>query len=217
MDHRENLGEREELAIPLYPLLRRLLRHWWVYILSGLVAGILAVIFAMLFITPLYQSSFSAYVDNYVSEEEKMTISNADLTASRYLTQSYVESISSRRVLNTAAENVGLKLDYETLSEMVSAACVPDTEIISVNVTGGNPAVVKQLAEEILKIAEVETAGIVDGSSMRIIDVPEMPEKPCSPDYFVIVSYACAGGFLIPLIACMLQEMDHLSKKYHRG
>jgi len=76
---------------------------------------------------------------------------------------------------------------------MVSTVSKDETEIISVYVVDTDPQLAYDYAQTIAKIAPVYIAEIVEGSSMKIIDLPEYSDKRYKPSY---LRYAIIG-FLI--------------------
>lgn len=201
-------GEVEEDSIELWPLFQALLRRWWLIALVTAVFGVGTFMGTIAFVTPTYRSSFTAYVNNRTdATEAQATVSNSDLSASRYLTYTYAEIIRSRAVLETAAEQVGLDASYSELSGMVSVSITSDTEIIKVNVTSESPATCQTYAQAIAEVAVDEVASIVEGSSMRIIDDPVYPTGIASPNYAKNAVVGALLGFLLAAAVIVLRAV----------
>lgn len=198
------MTEDEGAAIEILPLLQAIWQRWWMILLVMLVFAMGAFVGTKLFVTPLYRASFTAYVNNRAETEQQTALSNADLSAARYLTYTYAEIIGSRTVLEQAAEQAGLTFSYGQLSSMVSTSIQSNTEIISVSVTSSDPAVAKALADSVAAVATVQIASIVDGSSMRIIDDPVTPTGIYAPNYGRVVIIAAALGFLLMVAVIVL-------------
>lgn len=203
------MAEEEAATIDLLPLIQAVLKRWWIVVWMTVLGAMLLYAGTKLFVTPTYRSSFTAYVNNRVdSETEQQTVlSNADLSASRYLTYTYAQIMRSRSVLELAAEQASLPYDYETLSGMVSTSIISDTEIIRVYVTSPNPAISKALADAISQVSAEQIASIVDGSSMRIIDHPVAPIDIYSPNYLKNAVIGAALGFLLCVALIVLREI----------
>lgn len=181
----------------------------WV-IIAAVIAGVLAWIGSKMFITPKYQTLFRVYVNNALDTADKTSISNSDLSAARLLSTTYAEIIKGRTVLSSAAEKAGLKADYSQLSKMVYVSTSSSTEIITVTVTTTSPALSKQYAECIIDVAKNQVSGIVDGSSMRVIDDPYLPQKRNSPNYRRnALSGAFIGAFIVLLIITLRALLDN--------
>lgn len=199
--------DESENSIELWPLVQALWRRWWLIALAALAFGAAALIGTRVFITPTYRASFTAYVNNRADAAQQTTLSNADLSASRYLTYTYAQIIRSRSVLETAAEQAGLSYDYAKLSKMVSTSILSDTEIICVYVQGENPTECYQYAQAIAEVATTEIAGIVDGSSMRLVDSPVVPTGIYSPSYAKNALVGFVIGFLLAAAGIILREL----------
>lgn len=191
------ISEEDDATIDLVPLLEALLRNWLVIAVVTVALAAAAFVGAKMLITPTYQSGFTAYVNNRVDSENQTALTNADLSASRYLTYTYAEIMDSRTVLEQAAEYAGLEDSYSRLSSMVTTEIVSDTEIIAVYVVHPDPAVAKSFADAIAEVATEQVAAIVDGSSMRIIDHPVLPKGIYSPSYTRIAIIGALLGFLL--------------------
>ncbi len=120
-----------------------------------------------------------------------MTVS--DVNAAKELVLTYSNIITSKTILTNAAKKIGVDLPYDVLARMVSTESKDETEIISVYVVDTDPQLAYDYAQTIAKIAPVYIAEIVEGSSMKIIDLPEYSDKRYKPSY---LRYAIIG-FLI--------------------
>lgn len=202
------VNEEEAASIDLLPLLKAVLKRWWVVAWVTVLCALAAFAGTKLLVTPTYRSSFTAYVNNRAeSESEQTVLSNADLSAARSLTYTYAQIMRSRTVLETAAEQSSLPYTYADLADMVSTSILSNTEIIQVYVTSPNPSVSKALAEAIAEVSQEQIASIVDGSSMRIIDEPQMPTGIYAPNYMKNAVIGAALGFLLAVAFIVLREI----------
>lgn len=201
------MNEEDVATVELLPLITAVLQRWWVVAIVAVVFAVGTFVGTKLFVTPTYRAGFTAYVNNRTDSEEQTVLSNADLSASRYLTYTYAQIISSRSVLEEAAAQAGLDYDYNTLKGFVSTSILSDTEIIGVYVTTPDPAISKTLADAIAAVATAQVSNIVDGSSMRIIDAAVTPEGIYSPNYLKNAVIGAALGFLLCVGVIVLREI----------
>lgn len=209
-ERRKNYTNEEEAAsIDLLPLFMAVLRRWWMVAWVAVLCALIGFAGTKLLVTPTYRSSFTAYVNNRAEgeSEQQTVLSNADLSAARSLTYTYAQIIRSRSVLELAAEQASLPYDYSQLSGMVSTSIMSNTEIICVYVTSENPSVSKALAEAIAEVSQSQIASIVDGSSMRIIDEPQLPQGIFAPNYTKNALIGFAIGFLLAVAFIVLREV----------
>ncbi|MCC8065310.1 MAG: hypothetical protein LIO70_09535 [Clostridiales bacterium] len=211
MNEEQNRNPREnsdEVEIDLLPLLKALWKGAWLIVTAALLAGSIFYLGTKTFVAPTYQASFTAYVNNRTaSTESTSTLTSSDLTAAKSLVYTYVQILTGRTVLESAAAEAGVDYDYTELSEYISADVVDDTEIIEVTVTVDSPETALALAEAMADTAPDYVAEIVEGSSMQIIDAPVLPTSIYSPSY---LKNAAIGGFLGAVLAAAVIVLREL-------
>ena len=191
-----------ERSVDIVRLLRVLMKRIWIILLVSVLCSIVAFSYAKLFVTPVYRSSFTAYVNNRMTTTEgQSNMTSSDITASRNLTYLYQEIILSRSVLMDAANACGVKKSYGALIKSVSTSVSTNAAIISVYVSAESPEEAEQLATAIASVAPDHVARVVDGSSMRIVDYPVKPGAPYAPN---TMRYAVVGFVLALLITCLV-------------
>ena len=204
---RNNNANNEAYVIDLVPIFKALRKHILLILVVALLFGAAAWIGTHVFIPPTYRTSFRVYVNNSQDTSEKTTITSSDLSASRSLANTYAEIIRGRTVLKQAAELTGIF--NGSVSNMVNVSTSSTTEIITVSVTTNSPEVSLRLAQNIITVAEEKVAGIVDGSSMRVIDEPYLPGGIYSPHYYRDAAIgALIGLMLTVLIIALIEILD---------
>lgn len=204
----KNRSNEDADVIDLRPLLLALWKRAWLIILVGAIACVGAYGGAKLLVTPTYQSSFTAYVNNRSSQESGSdTLTSSDLSAAKSLVQTYSAVITSRSILESAAQQAGAPYSYQELKEMVSTDTVNDTEIIRVSVTMEDRQMAAAVAEAIAEIAPEYVAQIVEGSSMKIVDAAVIPVDIYSPNYMQIALLGAVLGVLLVAAVIVLKEI----------
>lgn len=194
----------EETTINLLEILQTLWKWAWLIVAVSLLAGSISYLVTKYCVTPMYKTEFTAYVNNRnaSANSESYVSSSSDVSAARSLANSYAKILVSREILLKAAEEAGYEeYTYETLSGAVSASLQNNTEIISVSVKLESPQAAFDIASSLAEIAGDYIGSIVEGSSMKIIDSPILPETFCSPSY---LKYTAAGGILGAVLICMI-------------
>jgi len=200
-----NTGER---GIEIFRLLRVLWKWKFIILAITVLAGIAGHLYSEAFITPVYRSSFTAYINNrMVNPEGTQNTTNSDLTASKSLAYVYQDIITSRSVLNDAAARCGLDYSYGMLSDMVSTSIANNTAMVTVYVRAEDPAIATQLAAAIANTAPAHVARVVDGSSMRVLDDPVQPTVPYSPDSMRNASMCALTALAISAVAVILLDL----------
>lgn len=219
-----NKNSDQEITIDLVPLFQALLKRFKLIILITVIGGVLGYFVTMQYEHPTYQSSFTLYINGHSADlvQGEMTKANSsEISLARSLAPTYAGIITGRTVLQNAAAAAGLNYSYGQLSNMVKANIVGNTEIITVSVTTDNAVSAKALADQIAVCAAQRISEIVDGTSMRVIDEPQLPAGT-QPNYrsgaikgavisFVLV---CAVIVLITLLDTRIKSEEALESRF---
>lgn len=184
--------------IDIISMLAVLLKKSWIIVLTAVIAGGLCFTASKLLVTPTYRASFTAYVNNRSQlSNYQDTISSNDLTAAEKLVSAYSKTITSRNILERSALSARLDFDYAALKDMVTTQVESDTGIITVYVVDTSPEGAYNLATAIATVAPNQISDIIEGSSMKIIDLPTMPTTIYKPSYIKnTAAGVLAGAFL---------------------
>ena len=169
--------------INLIPILSALLKKIWLIILVAIIVGGAVFTCTKFLVTPTYRASFTAYVNNKSQLNNVDTITGSDLTASQQLVRAYSETINSRNILLASASSINLDVPYKSLASRVSTQVQNETMIITVYVVDVTPEGAYNLARAIATVAPKQIANIIEGSSMKIIDMPQIPDSIYKPSY----------------------------------
>ena len=199
MDKRER--RNTEVEIDIIPLMKALLSKVWLMVIVGIVIAGLAFGAAKVLVKPTYRSGFTAYVNNQQTQVNKDVLTSSDLTAAKELVRTYSQILKSNSVLTASANSISMNYSYTDLKDMVFTEIENDTEIIDVYVVHTDPRVAYDLANAIAATSPTYMAKIVEGSSMKVIDVPLYSEQRYKPSYakFALLGFL-AGVLLIMII-----------------
>jgi len=181
----KEIQHNEEFEIDLQRLLNALLNK---SVMIGIVAVICAVVVFLgtfFFITPQYQSAAMFYVNNNSLSlgEASLSITSADISASRGLVKSYIVILNTRETLNEVIDYSGVDLTYGQIKDMITAESVNSTEIFRVVVTSPDPQEAEKIASAIAYILPKRISSIIEGTSAKIVDSAVVASKPSSPSY----------------------------------
>lgn len=128
--------------------------------------------FQHLWLTPKYEAEALMYVNNTSASlgNTSFSISSSELTAAQSLADTYIIILKARTTLNEVIEKEDLDYTYEELYDMISSDAVNGTEVFSICVTSEDPEEAKNIANAIARILPDKISGIVDGSSVRVVD-----------------------------------------------
>jgi len=196
------------LEINLGRLLRVLLKKWWLLLLVAVLGGGVAYTYTRYFITPLYNTNISVYVNNSVAGAANPdTITTGDLTASQRLVNTYVTIISSNTVLGEVSENINFMYTPEDIRSMMACAAVKDTEIFKVTIINKDQEVAAMIANAIADVVPTEIPKFIEGSSVKIVDYAAVPDSPFTPNFSRNAVLGFVAGFLLVALILMLVDV----------
>lgn len=205
------MNNSQELEIDLQRLLNALLSK---SLLIGIVAVVCAVVTFLgtfFFVTPLYQSAAMFYVNNNSLSlgEASLSISSADISASRGLVKSYIVILNTRETINDVIDYADVDRTYGQVKSMISAESVNSTEIFKVVVTSPDPQEAKKIADAVAYILPKRISSIIEGTSAKVVDSAVVPATPSSPSYSrnIVIGF-CMGLFLAAAWVILWALMD---------
>lgn len=195
------VNNQKVVEIDLLEVFKTLKKHMAVIIAFAILVAVMAGVFLLFFVTPMYRTSFTVYVNNRSGNGEISAVTSSDISASKDLATTYSEIITGRTVLLEAAERCGMSaLKYDALKDLVEAKKSSTSELITVYVKGTSPSNALYFARAIAQSSSAQIDSIVDGSSMRVVDEPYEPEGKFSPSYTkdVVTAFIAAA-----VLACV--------------
>ncbi len=212
MENYNLLQKNEMIEFDLENIFETLREHLIHLVLAALICGTLAYVCTMLFITPQYRSSFSAYVNNRNTSETVSTINSSDVSASQSITKTYSSILTSRSIVNAAISAAGISEDeysFETIKDSIATSVDESSQLLNVSVTMDDPQIAYSLAAALSKSAPEYAAEIVEGTSMKVLDEPVLAQQPHSPNKKKnSLLGAIAGTFITALILVVRSHLD---------
>ncbi len=201
------------IEIDLLEVFSAFIKKAWLVILCIVLFAAGGFCYAFYGIDPTYQSGVMFYVNNTGIKSgidlAKMNISSADITAAKSLVDTYIVILETRNTLDEVIRESGDNLQFEELSDMISASAVNDTEVFRVTVTSTDPMQAEHLANTIADVLPRKIASIVEGSSARVVDYAIVPTKKSAPSLTKYTMIGALIGFIIAAaIIIILMLMD---------
>jgi len=177
----------------------------WLVALSSVICGVLAFIYTIYMITPLYKSSAMFYVNNsdISLDGASLSVSSSDISASKSLVDTYIVILKSRACLNDVIDYADLNYTYSELGGMISAASVSSTEVFKVVVTSPDAKEAEKIANAIAYILPKRITEIVEGTSAKIVDyavvaaAPSSPSRPKNAVIGFLIGFIVSVGFIV--------------------
>ena len=187
------------LEINILSLLFFLLKRLWLIVLVGIITAAMAFAGVKLFISPTYRCSFTAYVNNKHAKSSTDFLSNSDVNAAKELVLTYSQIVRSNTILSAAIEESNLSYTVKQLKVMVGTEILNETEIIKVYAVANSPEEAYKISNAIAGVSPKIVAEIVEGSSMKIVDYPQIPGSIYKPNYFNYTLLGFGIGVLLTI------------------
>ena len=217
-------NDKEYIKIDLLKIAEGMIRRLWMIIIAMVLCGALAFSYAAFMVTPLYEASALMYVNNssFSVGATSFSISSSEISAAKSLVDTYLVILETRLTLNEVIERGELNCTYEELCKMISAGSVNDTEVFSVTVTSDDPQEAEHIANVIAQVLPDKIAGVVEGSSVSIVDYAVVPSEKVSPSiqkYTMIgllLGLMLSGGIiaLIEILDDQIRSEEYLLENY---
>lgn len=195
--------DNEYVQIDLAKIFNGLLRRIWIILVAMVLCGALLFAYSAFCVTPLYESSVLMYVNNssFSVGATSFSISSSEISAAKSLVETYQVILKTRMTLDDVIKLGELTYTYEQLCDMIETESVNDTEVFSVTVTGPDPYEAEHIANIIARVLPDKIAGIVEGSSVYVVDYAVVPSKNVSPN---ISKYTILGMLLGLVVSCAI-------------
>lgn len=195
--------------IDLLKIFNGLARRVWAIILAMVLCGGIAFSCAAFLVTPMYEANVLMYVNNssFSVGSSSFSISSSDISAAKSLVDTYIVILKTRLTLSEVIAAGNLAYSYEELTEMIEAESVSDTEVFSVTVTSPDPYEAEHIANTIALVLPDKIAGVVEGSSVRIVDYAVVPAKKASPNITMFTVVGLLLGLMLSCAAIVIIEM----------
>lgn len=197
----------EYIEIDLLRLLKAVYRRLAVIVLAMLLCGGGGLALARYAVPAKYQASALLYVNNSAISVGSTSISLSDLSASKTLVDTYIAILNTRLTLNDVIREAGVDYSFAEIQRMIAAEAVNGTEIFEVTVTSKDPEEAERIANTIVQVLPDKIAQIVDGSSVRTVDLAVVPERRSSPSYAMFALVGMLAGALVSIGVTVVREL----------
>jgi len=178
---------------------------FWIILLATILFGIAAFFITKFAIVPQYEATISMYVNNKTEATSSLTTS--DVAAAKSLVDTYITIIESNSVLDDIVDNASFKCTPKQIKNEMSAKSLNGTEVFEVSIITDSPEKSVEIANLLAELAPSKISEIVEGSSVKIIDLAKIPTEPVSPSMSKNVAIASLLGFILCSFIIVLIHM----------
>lgn len=195
------------VEIDLKELVSACLRKIWLILVCTVVAATVVYIYTALFVTPMYRTEATFYVNNSVIAGDSQKITSSDLATAQRLVLTCTNIIKSDTVLEKVAERAELDMSAAALRGIISASDIDETEMFRVQVQHKDPVQAAKIANTIADVAPQEIANIIVGSTTKVVDRAKIPAHPYSPNLTTNTVLGALAGLVISVAVVVVTAL----------
>lgn len=203
------------MEIKLY--VKMLQKGWWIIVVTALVA-VTASLLAAYFATPMYQAkaTFSVSPSATMTGADQVMLNSMEALDKRSIIQTYAEFLNSQRIYETTVLEHGLTLDQVEEDYSRSTVVLPDANILALTVTGSDPELVAQLANNTGRNAIQAITELYMIYDIHTLDPAVVPEIPISPKPLRDSGIALALGLVLGAALAIVREEIQIPLEAYR-
>lgn len=195
----KNVRMGQETEIDLLEIAHLLWTRIWL-ILAGFIAGaVIAFTFTKFFITPQYKADSIIYIFSKTTSISSL----ADLQIGSQLTGDFTIIATTREVINSVIDELGLDMTYETLVKNVSVTNPTSSHMLKIAVKNPSPQLAAQICNSLSEKLREQIADIMNTDKPSVVQRAIVPQKKDSPnttrntEIGALIGVVLVAGFLI--------------------
>lgn len=190
----------------LLELFQLLKNHIKLVIALPIIFALVTAVGSWIFLANTYTANVSMYVLANSSETQSNTSLSTDLSASQMITNDVSELIQSERVLNQAANQLGMS-ESELKGYDIKVTSSTTTRLITISVTGDTPNSAAAIANGIADTTNSVAQEIMNIEAVNVIDQAEVPTSPSGPPRTMYAAVAFLAGIFVAVAIVVLMDM----------
>ena len=194
--------ESDEIEIDLKELFFELVAEWQKIAISTVLAAVIFFVVSAFIITPQYQSTSKLYL----MKSEGIS-SLTDLQLGTNLANDYMEVVDGRPILDAVIENLGLKMTYAELKEIITFKNPSSSRIIEITVTHPNAETAKAIADEVADVAKKFIKDKMKQDEPSVLQYGYVATSQVSPN---VMTNTILGGLVGAFLAIAVVVITYL-------
>ena len=195
----KNVRASQETEIDLLEIAHLLWTRIWL-ILAGFIAGaVIAFTFTKFFITPQYKADSIIYIFSKTTSISSL----ADLQIGSQLTGDFTIIATTREVINSVIDELGLDMTYETLVRNVTVTNPTSSHMLKIAVKNPDPQLAAKICNSLSDKLREQIADIMNTDKPSVVQRAIVPKTKDSPnttrntEIGALIGVVLVAGFLI--------------------
>lgn len=196
----------------LLELLHLLKKHLRLVVALPVACALAMGLYSLLFMRNTYTASTSMYVLARQDDAAASTSLSTDLSASQMISNDVSTLLTSDRVLDETAADLGMEnLD----SYDVSVTSETTSRVIGLSVTGPDPQMAAAIADSMMENVSAIAQEVMSIESVNPIDDAQVPEEPSGPNRPLYVAVALMAGLFLAVAIVVVEDMLNTKVRSH--
>ncbi|EJT6165221.1 capsular biosynthesis protein [Clostridium perfringens] len=205
----------EENTISLQEIAYALKKRWKLIALITIAATLVSAILSFFVIKPQYEATTKLFIGKQESQDNNV-YNNSDVMMYQQLMKTYAELAKTSDLVTKAVKSADLDYNQEDIKAILknlNATPSAETQILDLSFKGGNPKEVLKLTEAITNEFISESKELIPNGNVQVIQKPQLPEKPVSPNKKLNIFIAFVLGLMVGVgVVLLLEYLDNTFK-----
>ena len=205
----------EENTISLQEIAYALKKRWKLIALITIAATLVSAILSFFVIKPQYEATTTLFIGKQESQDNN-AYNNNDVMMYQQLMKTYAELAKTSDLVTKAVKSADLDYNQEDIKAILknlNATPSAETQILDLSFKGGNPKEVLKLTEAITNEFISESKELIPNGNVQVIQKPQLPEKPVSPNKKLNIFIAFVLGLMVGVgVVLLLEYLDNTFK-----
>lgn len=205
----------EENTISLQEIAYALKKRWKLIALITIAATLVSAILSFFVIKPQYEATTKLFIGKQESQDNN-AYNNNDVMMYQQLMKTYAELAKTSDLVTKAVKSADLdynQKDIKAILKNLNATPSAETQILDLSFKGGNPKEVLKLTEALTNEFISESKELIPNGNVQVIQKPQFPEKPVSPNKKLNIFIAFVLGLMVGVgVVLLLEYLDNTFK-----
>ncbi|CAG9355430.1 YveK family protein [Clostridium perfringens] len=205
----------EENTISLQEIAYALKKRWKLIALITIAATLVSAILSFFVIKPQYEAKTKLFIGKQETQENN-AYNNSDVMMYQQLMKTYSELAKTSDLVTKAVKSANLDYNQNQIKGILNNLNVTpsaDTQILDLSFKGKNPEEVLKVTEAITDEFISESKELIPNGNVQVIQKPQLPENPVSPNKKLNILIAFVLGLMIGVgIVLLLEYLDNTFK-----
>ncbi|EOU1888157.1 YveK family protein [Clostridium perfringens] len=205
----------EENTISLQEIAYALKKRWKLIALITIAATLVSAILSFFVIKPQYEAKAKLFIGKQETQENN-AYNNSDVMMYQQLMKTYAELVKTSDLVTKAVKSANLNYNQNEIKGILNnltATPSADTQILDLSFKGKNPKEVLKVTEAITDEFISESKELIPNGNVQVIQKPQLPENPVSPNKKLNILIAFVLGLMIGVgIVLLLEYLDNTFK-----